>query len=233
MNCILDTITSYDVSSGRLLLQSVYIYKGTKVDRVNLSDLASSGYEVYEYNGDFVSKISHYGIRAGIAQLTTYSKFLYNTDGTLSKGEFYSAGTSGAPDVLWSRQEFTYTGGKMTKMKVLIGMPGGGLDSVECIYTYTGSNISSLKFVGLNNNQPDVHYSSDTRPNFYKAQPLLRYTYEGFPFNPIYAAPRFFSENNIILIDGNPVAYKENSKKLMTESSDKYYERLAYKYKCQ
>jgi len=196
--CTLTKVESLD--GGTVVDTAGYVYTSEKITRINYSDF----YHTLQYAGDKVTKRGYF--EHGSALMAAYDTIYYNGDGTIAKVETYVVGS--VIPVLFLQYDFSYSGGKLTKLvekadTALSGM--GPVPLYEYDYTYTGNNITRAIERDLVDNVVDT----------------LTYQYNS---TANYFTNRFFTELFFSEINGQvvPLAFSANNATALTQGSDNY-----------
>src|SRR4030095_14804815 len=147
---------------------SGYVYSSGKLTQINHTDY----YNTLEYANNKVSK--KYYHETGSTAPDGYDQFVYNGDGTLAKADFYIIDPSNQQAHLLISIEFTYAGGKVTKLSEKIDTNSNGvLDPIyEYTYTYNGNNITKTAVKDLvSNTTENITYEYDNNPNYFPKDP--------------------------------------------------------------
>ncbi len=233
------TVKAYIYGQGGAIEDSViYTYTGTQITKM---EVLGEGHVALEYANNRVSKRSYFDPTLPTTA-TDYATYIYNTDGTVSKIDYFEY--MGGSYSKWRSVSVTYTAGKYNKVSISEDDGTGNFILVEdYTYTYTGNNITTVVANSYVNGVVDdtftANYTYDTKANYFtKQNPLFMFT---DPFLGEFDGtllPLLVSTNNstAITVMGMPVAtfnYQVDSKDNITRfdvSGDPF---IGYAYQCQ
>jgi hypothetical protein len=230
------TKVNYTESGGAPIDSAFYTYTGDNVSKVQID---VDNYTI-EYTGDKISKRNYFS--SGSTTSDGYDQTTYNSDGTISKIEFFTRISNA--NVLDYRLDFTYTAGKLTKVTYSSILTNVATKEEEYNYTYTGNNITSAAYTDFTSTPAQsgsITYTYDANTNYLKKQnsqsllvdPFFTY-FTGFSGAFL---PMVFSNNNMITaVEDNqsyPISYTLDSKQNLGELNLFNQLKARYSYLCQ
>lgn len=234
-SCQLIKALYYD-SVGAVFDTAGFIYSGSQVTRVNYTN---SFYKL-DYTNGKVSKRSAYAWDKPDSSFL-FDQFTYNSDGTLALEQDYVLLPPLPAPYLYASYTYTYSGGKLSQWVSRFDTSGTGVLAAiyQSKYTYTGNNINQSINVELDNGFADtLNYTYDSKPNYYKNNPVLFFTDANFAGGiPGEFIPLFMSTNNVIGVGfgglNNNIVYVTDSKQNFAELDINGTKLSSYFYKCQ
>jgi hypothetical protein len=233
LNCILAKAFYFD-SAGAISDSIVYTYTGAYITKLS----NAAGYAVLEYTGDKVSRRNFYDGTGTIPG--AYDVITYNGDGTISNIKSYVIFGSA---IQYAQYDFTYTGGKLSKLDVQeIDLNSGLLvPSSSSTFTYSGDNIaqSVITYYDPGGGAPDVAtltYSFDTNENYFRKNNSIFTDYLFVDALDGSIVPLLFSSNNVTKvtegIDETPLVYTLDGNQNFYEFSFAGEKYSRYVYDC-
>lgn len=230
--CKLDKIVYYDSNDP---VDTVgFEYTGDQASRVNYSDY----YTELEYAGTHVIKRNYF--ENGGTDILAFDEFIYNPDSTISRIDFYLVDPSLPQPYLFFQYDFTYNGGKLSRLQTKVDTSGNGPEAIsESFFIYSGNNISQVQQYDLINQAADtLNYSFDTKQNYFGKQPNLWLSDNLFADFDGFLIPFALSSNNVISVadtqnNSTAVTYEETDKQDIETFSFDGDLWARYSYKCQ
>lgn len=158
-------VKTYEYIDNGTIDSTFYTYTGDHVSKVQTKDL----YYTLDYNGSKIVRRNFFDNNS--ATSTGYDLISYNPDSTIKTIDrmTINSGTT----LQDYRYQFTYTGGKLTKMTTLINDGNGQfvINATDSL-VYTGNNIT--KWIGREfqsgNFSASATFTFDNKPNYFLKQ---------------------------------------------------------------
>jgi hypothetical protein len=232
-NCQLSKIVYYD-SAGSVVDTAGFTYTNNKITRVGTVDYSMA----LVYTNDRVTRINYFN-EANV-QHDFYDSVAYNSEGKIESLTFLTLLSPGMPSESGGYKISYNADG--TPAKVIERAESGGtvVDSYEYVYSWDNQNIVSMTVRDLENatNEAPLSFTYDSNPNYYQQFPTefifadnLLFGISGLRFG--YFSPFLFSKNNIVSINGTPVAYSKDNNGNLSSFTVGSYRPAGYEYKCQ